>query len=101
MIGLYGGFIDKFPAGAWMDRSLTPRSGQCHVPRYMRPLPERIEQGELDPTRVITHPLPLTEAARGYDVFKQQAEGCEKVVLTRDVPDTRSAARAGRGARLG
>jgi threonine dehydrogenase-like Zn-dependent dehydrogenase len=82
VIGVYGGFVDKFPAGAWMNRSLTLRTGQCHVQRYMRPLLERIERGELNPTRIITHRLPLAEAPRGYDMFKNKEEGCEKVVLT-------------------
>jgi threonine dehydrogenase-like Zn-dependent dehydrogenase len=50
VIGVYGGFVDKFPAGAWMNRSLTLRTGQCHVQRYMRPLLEHIERGEIDPT---------------------------------------------------
>src|SRR5215213_8825065 len=64
VIGVYGGFVDKFPAGAWMTRSLTLRTGQCHVQRYMRPLLERIERGELNPPRIITHRLPLAEAPR-------------------------------------
>jgi threonine dehydrogenase-like Zn-dependent dehydrogenase len=81
VIGVYGGFIDKFPAGAWMNRSLTLRAGQCHVHRYMKPLLEHIERGELDPTRVITHTLPLEEAPHGYDIFKNKKEDCEKVVL--------------------
>jgi len=81
VIGVYGGFVDKFPAGAWMNRSITLRTGQCHVQRYMRPLLARIERGELDPTRVITHRLPLTEAPRGYDLFKNKQDNCEKVVL--------------------
>src|ERR1700712_2822278 len=81
VIGVYGGFIDKFPAGAFMNRSLTLKTGQCHVQRYMRPLLDRIERGEIDPTRVITHRLPLAEAPRGYDVFKHQQDGCEKVVI--------------------
>jgi threonine dehydrogenase-like Zn-dependent dehydrogenase len=82
VIGVYGGFVDKFPAGAWMNRSLTLRTGQCHVQRYMRPLLERIERGEIDPTRIITHRLPLSEAPHGYDVFKHKQDQCEKVVLT-------------------
>jgi threonine dehydrogenase-like Zn-dependent dehydrogenase len=81
VIGVYGGFIDKFPAGAWMNRSITLRTGQCHVHRYMRPLLERIERGEIDPTRVITHRLPLDEAPRGYEIFKEKKDHCEKVVL--------------------
>jgi threonine dehydrogenase-like Zn-dependent dehydrogenase len=82
VIGVYGGFIDKFPAGSWMNRALTLKTGQCHVQRYMRPLLERIERGELDPTRVITHRLPLAEAPHGYDIFKHKQDHCEKVVLT-------------------
>jgi threonine dehydrogenase-like Zn-dependent dehydrogenase len=81
VIGVYGGFVDKFPAGAWMNRSITLRTGQCHVQRYMRALLQRIERGELDPTRVITHRLPLTEAPRGYELFKNKEDNCEKVVL--------------------
>ncbi|GAA4681714.1 zinc-dependent alcohol dehydrogenase [Pseudonocardia yuanmonensis] len=82
VIGVYGGLLDKFPAGAWMNRSLTLRTGQCHVQRYMRPLLRRIEAGELDPTRIITHRMPLQEAPRGFEVFKNKQEDCEKVVLT-------------------
>jgi threonine dehydrogenase-like Zn-dependent dehydrogenase len=81
VIGVYGGLIDKFPAGAWMNRALTLRTGQCHVQRYMRPLLQRIERGEIDPTRVITHRLPLAEAPHGYDIFKNKEDGCEKIVL--------------------
>ena len=81
VIGVYGGFVDKFPAGAWMNRGLTLRTGQCHVQRYMKPLLGHIEAGRLDPTRVITHTLPLTQAPRGYDLFKYKKDGCEKVVL--------------------
>lgn len=65
-----------------MNRSLTLRTGQCHVQKYMKPLLNLIEQGKLDPTRIITHRLPLTEAPRGYDLFKNKKDHCEKVVLT-------------------
>jgi len=81
VIGVYGGFIDHFPMGAIVNRSLTLRSGQCHVHRYLRPLLERIERGEIDPSFVITHRLPLAEAAKGYDLFLNNRDGCEKVVL--------------------
>ena len=82
VIGVYGGFVDKFPIGAVMNRSLTVRSGQCHVQHYMRPLLERVQRGEIDPSFVITHRLRLEQAARGYDMFLNKEEGCEKVVLT-------------------
>jgi len=81
VIGVYGGFIDKFPMGAVMNRSLTIRSGQCHVQRYLRPLLERIEKGEIDPSFVITHTLPLDRAPEGYETFKHKQDDCVKVVL--------------------
>jgi len=81
VIGVYGGFIDSFPMGAVVNRSLTIRSGQCHVQRYLQPLLERIQRGEIDPSFVITHTLPLDQAAKGYDMFLNQRDVCEKVVL--------------------
>jgi threonine dehydrogenase-like Zn-dependent dehydrogenase len=82
VIGVYGGFIDRFPMGAVMNRSLTIRTGQCHVQRYMRPLLERIQRGEIDPSFVITHRLRLEEAPLGYDMFLHKRDNCEKVVLS-------------------
>ncbi|GII58087.1 glutathione-dependent formaldehyde dehydrogenase [Planotetraspora thailandica] len=82
VIGVYAGFLDKFPMGSLMNRSLTLRTGQCHVQRYLRPLLRRIENGEIDPSFVITHRLPLSDAARGYDLFKNKLDGCNKVVLS-------------------
>jgi threonine dehydrogenase-like Zn-dependent dehydrogenase len=82
VIGVYGGFIDKFPMGAVMNRSLTIRSGQCHVHRYLRPLLNRIQNGEIDPSFVITHRLPLDQAAKGFDMFLNKEDNCEKVVLS-------------------
>ena len=82
IMGVFGGMIDKFPIGSVMNRSLTIKTGQCHVQRYMRPLLERIQGGELDPSFVITHRMPLTEAARGYDLFKNKQDQCMKVVLS-------------------
>jgi threonine dehydrogenase-like Zn-dependent dehydrogenase len=81
VMGVYGGFFDKFPSGSWMNRSITLRTGQCHVQRYMKPLLKRIENGEIHPTRVITHTLPLRRAPHGYDIFKHKEDNCEKVVL--------------------
>jgi threonine dehydrogenase-like Zn-dependent dehydrogenase len=63
------------------NRGLTLRSGQCHVQRYVRPLLEHIQRGEIDPSFVITHTLPLADAAKGYDLFSHKLDGCEKVVL--------------------
>ena len=82
VIGVYGGFIDKFPMGAIMNRSLTLRAGQCHVHRYLKPLLDRIQRGDIDPSFVITHRLPLSQAPKGYDMFLNKEDGCEKVVLS-------------------
>jgi threonine dehydrogenase-like Zn-dependent dehydrogenase len=65
-----------------MNRSITVRAGQCHVQRYTRPLLNRIEQGEIDPSFVITHRLPLEEAPNGYETFKRKQDDCVKVVLS-------------------
>jgi threonine dehydrogenase-like Zn-dependent dehydrogenase len=80
--GVYAGLVDKFPMGAVMNRSLTIRSGQCHVHRYMRPLMEHIEKGDIDPTMVITHRRSLEDAPRAYETFLEKTDRCEKVVLT-------------------
>jgi threonine dehydrogenase-like Zn-dependent dehydrogenase len=83
VIGVYDGLIDKFPAGAWMNRALTLTTGQCHGQRYLRPLLERIERSDLDPSRVITHRLPLGEPpARVPHFSRNKEERCQKVVLT-------------------
>jgi threonine dehydrogenase-like Zn-dependent dehydrogenase len=81
VIGVYGGFVDKFPMGAVVNKGLTIKAGQCHVHKYLHPLLERIEEGEIDPSFVITHTMPLDDASRGYELFKHKRDGCEKVVL--------------------
>ena len=81
VIGVYGGFIDKFPAGSMMNRSITIKTGQCHVQRYLKPLLQRIQNGEIDPSFVITHRLPLEQAPEGYKMFRDKQDNCEKVVL--------------------
>jgi threonine dehydrogenase-like Zn-dependent dehydrogenase len=79
--GVYGGFIDKVPFGSAMNRGLTIRTGQTHVQRYLQPLLQRVQAGEIDPSFVITHRLKLDDAAKGYDIFKRKEDGCIKVVL--------------------
>jgi threonine dehydrogenase-like Zn-dependent dehydrogenase len=79
--GVYGGFLDKIPFGAAFAKGLTFKMGQTHVHRYLRPLMERIQNNEIDPSFLITHTLPLDEAARGYAIFKNKEEDCVKVVL--------------------
>jgi threonine dehydrogenase-like Zn-dependent dehydrogenase len=81
VIGVYGGFIDKFPMGSFMNRSLTMKTGQCHVHRYMKPLLERIQNGEIDPSFVITHQMQLSDAPNGYGMFVNKDDDCIKIVL--------------------
>jgi threonine dehydrogenase-like Zn-dependent dehydrogenase len=81
VVGVYGGFVDKFPMGQVMNRGLSIKSGQCHVHRYLRPLLERIENGEIDPSFVVTHRLKLDDAPKGYELFKHKRDDCLKVVL--------------------
>jgi threonine dehydrogenase-like Zn-dependent dehydrogenase len=81
VIGVYGGLIDKFPIGSFMNRSLTMRTGQCHVQRYMRPLLEKIREGAIDPSFVVTHRMGLDEAPEAYDLFMRKQDDCIKVVL--------------------
>lgn len=88
VIGVYGGLIDKFPMGAFMNRGRTMKTGQCHVHRYRRPLLDRIERGEIDPSFVISHRLPLQDAPNGFEMFKHKEDDCTKVVLS---PDGQSA----------
>jgi threonine dehydrogenase-like Zn-dependent dehydrogenase len=80
--GVYGGFVDKFPMGSFLNRSLTMKGGQTHVQRYLRPLLERIQKGEIDPSFVISHRMRLDEAPRGYEIFLNKQDDCTKIVLT-------------------
>ena len=82
IVGVYGGFADKFPLGQMMNKGLTIKQGQCHVHHYMRPLLKRIESGDIDPTFIITHRMRLDDAAKGYEIFKYKQDDCVKVVLT-------------------
>ncbi len=79
--GVYGGMADKFPTGAVMEKGLTVRTGQTHVQRYLRPLLERIEDGQIDPSFVITHTVGLEDGPEMYKVFRDKQDSCIKVVL--------------------
>ena len=79
--GVYAGFIDKIPMGACMNKGLTMKTGQTHMMRYMQPLLERIQAGEIDPSFVISHTLPLEEAPEAYRMFRDKRDRCTKVVL--------------------
>ena len=65
-----------------MNKGLTLRSGQTHVHRYLAPLLERIQKGEIDPSFVITHRVKLADAPAAYQTFKEKKDGCIKVVMT-------------------
>ncbi len=81
MPGVYVGFADKFPLGALMNKGLTLKTGQTHVHKYLPLLFDKIESGEIDPSFIITHEMPLDKAAEGYQMFKEKQDGCIKIVL--------------------
>lgn len=81
VLGAYLGFIDKFPMGTVMNRSLTIRSGQCHVQRYLRPLYERVRDGDIDPSFVVSHRMTLDDAPLGFELHKHKRDDFNKVIL--------------------
>ncbi len=80
--GVYGGLLNAIPFGAAHAKSLTFKMGQTHMHRYMKPLMEKIEKGEIDPSGIITHRLKLDDAAEGYKMFKAKNDNCVKIVMT-------------------
>lgn len=81
MPGVYVGLLDKVPMGAFMNKGLTLKTGQTHVQRYTAPLLEKIVNGDIDPSFIITHRLPLEQAPEAYKTFRDKEDGCIKVVL--------------------
>lgn len=81
MPGVYIGFADKIPLGAFMNKGLTLKTGQTHMKRYTKPLLEKIEKGEIDPSAIITHNRQLAEGPELYKTFRDKEDGCIKVVL--------------------
>lgn len=79
--GVYIGLLDKIPFGALVNKGLTLKSGQTHVQRYLSPLLRKIENGEIDPSFVITHRISLEEAPAAYEKFRTKTDGCIKVVI--------------------
>lgn len=79
--GVYIGLLDKIPFGALVNKGLTVKSGQTHVQKYLAPLLAKIETGEIDPSFVITHRIPLEEAPIAYEKFRTKTDGCIKVVI--------------------
>jgi threonine dehydrogenase-like Zn-dependent dehydrogenase len=81
IMGAYGGLADKIPLGAVMNKGLTVKSGQCHVHRYVPELLDHIRSGRIDPSFVVTHRIPLSQAPHGYQIFREKQDNCVKVVL--------------------
>ena len=79
--GVYGGLIDKIPFGAAMNKALTFRMGQTHVNRWTDDLLKRIQEGQIDPSFVITHSVSLEQGPEMYKTFRDKHDGCIKVVL--------------------
>ncbi|MBR1166815.1 zinc-dependent alcohol dehydrogenase [Bradyrhizobium liaoningense] len=79
--GVYSGLSDMLPMGAFMNKGLTMRTGQTHVNRWTDDLLRRIEEGEIDPSFVITHTVPLAQGPEMYQVFRDKRDSCVKVVL--------------------
>lgn len=79
--GVYVGVGDKMPIGALMNKGLTIKAGQTHMQRYLRPLLDKIQNGEIDPSFIITHKMSLDDAPAGYEMFKHKKDNCIKIVL--------------------
>jgi threonine dehydrogenase-like Zn-dependent dehydrogenase len=79
--GVYGGLVDKIPFGALMNKGLTVKTGQTHVPRWTDDLLNRVQEGQIDPSFVVTHSAPLEDGPRMYTTFRDKQDGCVKVVL--------------------
>ncbi|MDB5171777.1 MAG: Alcohol dehydrogenase GroES domain protein [Phycisphaerales bacterium] len=79
--GVYGGLSDKIPMGALMNKGLTIKTGQTHVHRFVPELLDFVRQGKIDPSFVVTHRIPLSQAPYGYEIFREKRDGCVKVVL--------------------
>ncbi len=81
MPAVYGGFVDKFPLGAFMEKGLTLKTGQTHVQHYMPALLNAIMEGKIDTEFLISHRMPLMDAPKGYKMFKDQQNETTKIVL--------------------
>lgn len=79
--GVFGGIVDKMPMGAAFNKGLTLKMGQTHMMKYMQPLLERVQKGDIDPSFVITHTLPIDDAPHGYEIFKHKRDNCIKIIM--------------------
>jgi threonine dehydrogenase-like Zn-dependent dehydrogenase len=78
---VYGGWLDKVPFGAAMNKGLTIKTGQTHVHKYLPKLLRHIENGDIDPSFVVTHRASLDDAPAMYKAFRDKKDGCVKGVL--------------------
>lgn len=81
LTGVYGRLYNMFPLGPFFTRNITLKMGQAHARSYMPTLYEQIVKEKIDPTAIITHKLPLEEAAHGYTIFNNKQDDCIKVIL--------------------
>lgn len=81
VLGVFGGFVDKFPLGPLMNKGLTLRSAQQHGHRYIPMLLERMSRDELTTEHLATHVMPLENAPEGYAMFKDKTDGCVRAVF--------------------
>jgi threonine dehydrogenase-like Zn-dependent dehydrogenase len=81
VLGVFGGFVDKFPLGALMNKGLTLRGAQMHGQRYIPMLLDRMERGQLVTEYLATHTMPLDQGAEGYRIFKDKQDGCLRTVF--------------------
>jgi len=81
IVGVYGGYLDKIPMGAAMNKALTFRMGQQHSQKYMPRLMEYVQNGDIDPSYILTHRWPLEKGAEGYKMFKHKTDDCVRVVF--------------------
>lgn len=80
ILGVYG-LIDKFPLGVIINKGLTVRAAQQYGQRYMPPMLEHVQEGELDPSIMLTHRMSLEEGPRGYEIFKNKEDGCVRAAF--------------------
>ena len=79
--GVYGGFLDKIPFGAAFGKGLTMKMGQTNMHNYMKPLLERIEKNQIDPSYIISHRITLDKAPEMYKVWRDKKEDVTKIVI--------------------
>lgn len=79
--GVYGGFLDKVPFGAAFGKGITMKMGQTHMHKYMKPLLERIEKGQIDPSYLISHRITLDEAPKMYEIWRDKKDNVTKIVI--------------------